>query len=67
RHAKTADRFDHLAAWKNCGDCSFIPVCAGGCSVSSHTELGDMNTPACHKVSFESALVSLAHEAASVA
>ncbi|MDE3153901.1 MAG: radical SAM protein [Acidobacteriota bacterium] len=67
RHVATADRFDHLAAWKNCGDCSFIPVCAGGCSVSSHAELGDMNTPACHKSSFESAMVSLAHEAASVA
>ena len=57
-------RFDALAAYKNCGDCSFIPVCAGGCSVASHTELGDMNTPTCHKGSFESALVALAHSAA---
>ena len=32
-----AKRFDALAAYKNCGDCSFIPVCAGGCSVASHT------------------------------
>jgi len=61
----TAERFEHLAAWHNCGDCAFIPVCAGGCSVASHTELGDMNTPTCHKPAFESALVSLAHEAAS--
>jgi uncharacterized protein len=64
RRAQAKDRFDHLAAWKNCGDCSFIPVCAGGCSVSSHAELGDMNTPACHKSSFEAALVSLAHDTA---
>jgi uncharacterized protein len=59
----SADKFEALAAWKKCGDCSFIPVCAGGCSVASHTELGDMNTPTCHKSSFESALVSLAHDA----
>lgn len=64
RRAQAKDRFDHLAAWKNCGDCSFIPVCAGGCSVSSHAELGDMNTPACHKSSFEAALVSLARDTA---
>ena len=37
------------AAWKDCDDCAFIPVCAGGCSVAAHTELGDMNTPNCHK------------------
>ena len=61
-----AERFEHLAAWHKCGDCAFIPVCAGGCSVASHTELGDMNTPTCHKPSFESALVSLAHQAASI-
>ena len=60
-------RFDALGAWKECGDCAFIPVCAGGCSVASHTELGDMNTPTCHKTSFESALISLAHDAASAA
>jgi uncharacterized protein len=59
-----AERFERLAAWHNCGDCPFIPVCAGGCSVASHTELGDMNMPTCHKQSFESALVTLAHEAA---
>jgi len=60
-------RFDALGAWKECGDCAFIPVCAGGCSVASHTELGDMNIPTCHKPSFESALISLAHTAASAA
>ena len=57
---QTAARFDTLAAYKNCGDCAFIPVCAGGCSVASHAELGDMNTPTCHKSSFESAVVGLA-------
>ena len=64
---RAQSRFDSLAAWRNCGDCTFIPVCAGGCSVASHNELGDMNEPACHKSSFESALVSLAHDAAGLA
>ena len=60
---QAASRFDALGAWRDCGDCSFIPVCAGGCSVASHNEQGDMNQPTCHKSSFESGLVSLAHEA----
>lgn len=65
RQASARQKFDVLAAWKECGDCAYIPVCAGGCSVASHTELGDMNKPTCHKSSFDSALVSLAHQAAS--
>jgi len=59
--------FDRLSPWKDCGDCAYIPVCAGGCVVSSHTTLGDMNLPTCHKRSFESALVSLAHQVVSAA
>jgi sulfatase maturation enzyme AslB (radical SAM superfamily) len=59
--------FDRLAPWRACGDCAFIPVCAGGCSVASHTEQGDMHAPTCHKRSLETALVSLAHEVASAA
>ena len=56
-----ADRFARLTAHKEeCGDCSFIPVCGGGCSVAAHTELGDMHQPSCHKGAMESALVSLA-------
>ena len=42
-------------------------VCAGGCLAASHSQLGDMNMPTCHKPSFESALISLAHDAASAA
>jgi uncharacterized protein len=57
--------FDRLDPWKDCGDCAFIPVCAGGCVANSFTQLGDMNLPTCHKRSFESALVSLAQTAAS--
>jgi len=61
------ERFLRLSPWKECGDCAFIPVCAGGCVAASFSQLGDMNVPTCHKRSFESALVSLAHTAASAA
>jgi uncharacterized protein len=56
--------FERLSAWKACHDCAFIPVCAGGCTVAAHNELGDMNAPNCHKPSFEAGVVSLAREAA---
>jgi uncharacterized protein len=60
-----AERFERLSAHKEeCGDCSFIPVCGGGCSVAAHTELGDMNQPSCHKDAMELALVSLAQRTA---
>ena len=59
-----ATRFEALAAWKECNDCAFIPVCAGGCSVAAHTELGSMNRPNCHKSSFEAGVISLARDAA---
>ena len=62
---QTREKFDRLSPWSDCGDCAFIPVCAGGCLVASHSELGDMTRPTCHKRSFESALISLAHDVAS--
>ncbi len=61
------ERFVRLSPWKECGDCAFMPVCAGGCVANSYSQLGDMNLPTCHKRSFESALISLAHTAASAA
>jgi uncharacterized protein len=63
--ARAAGEFDSLGAWRKCGDCAFIPVCGGGCTVASHTEQGDMHTPTCHRHSFESALVTLAADAVS--
>ena len=59
------EQFERLSPWKECGDCAYMPVCAGGCVANSFTQLGDMNLPTCHKRSFESALISLAHTAAS--
>jgi uncharacterized protein len=60
-----AERFEHLSPQKEeCGDCSYIPVCGGGCSMAAHSELGDMHQPSCHKGSFESAMVVMAHQAA---
>jgi uncharacterized protein len=60
-------RFERLHPWDECRDCAFIPVCAGGCVVASHTQLGDMNQPTCHKRSYESAVISLAQDVASAA
>jgi uncharacterized protein len=59
-----AARFEALAAWTACRDCAFIPVCAGGCTVASYNELGDMNAPNCHKPAFLAGVASLAREAA---
>jgi uncharacterized protein len=59
-----AKRFAKITAWKECDDCAFIPVCAGGCSAAAHTELHDMNKPNCHKPSFEAGVIALAHQAA---
>jgi len=60
-----AGRFERLSAHKEeCGDCSFIPVCGGGCSMAAHTELGDMHHPSCHKGAMEAAVVSLAQRTA---
>ena len=56
-------QFERLSAWKQCQDCAFIPVCAGGCTVAAHNEIGDMHAPNCHKTSFEAGLVALAHDA----
>jgi uncharacterized protein len=65
-HEPTAARFARLTPWDQCGDCEFIPVCAGGCVVASHHERGDMTAPTCHKRAFDSALVSLAYETAGI-
>ena len=61
------EQFERLHPWDECADCAFIPTCAGGCLVASHTQLGDMNKPTCHLRSFESALITLAHDVASAA
>jgi uncharacterized protein len=56
--------FDRLAAWEQCHDCPFIPVCAGGCAVAAHNELGDMHAPNCHKASFEAGVLAMARDVA---
>jgi uncharacterized protein len=56
--------FERLSAWDQCHDCAFIPVCAGGCTVAAHNELGDMHAPNCHKPSFEAGVQALARDAA---
>ena len=66
--APAIERFDRLNPLKDaCGDCSFIPVCGGGCAVAAHNEGGDVYAPSCHKGAFEAALVDLAHRTAAAA
>jgi uncharacterized protein len=62
--SRAAAQFEALAAWKECRDCAFIPVCAGGCTVAAHNELGNMHAPNCHKPALQAGLVSLAREVA---
>ena len=62
--AQALRNFERLAAWEQCRDCAFIPVCAGGCTVAAHNELGDMHAPNCHKPSFEAGVISLARDVA---
>jgi uncharacterized protein len=67
RRESALERFNRLHPWKECGDCAFIPVCAGGCIAASYSQVGDMNTPTCHKQSFQSAVIALANDVASTA
>jgi uncharacterized protein len=47
--------------WRTaCGDCAFVPVCGGGCSVAAHAAQGDPLAPACHKPSFDAAVRTIA-------
>ena len=62
--AQAASRFAALAAWQECRDCAFIPVCAGGCTVAAYNELGSVNKPNCHKTAIEAGVVSLAQRMA---
>lgn len=65
--ARASDQFDRLSPWRDsCGDCAFVPVCGGGCSVAAHAERQDLHATSCHKAAFEAAVISLAHEAAPV-
>ncbi len=59
------ERYERLSPLKEeCGDCTFIPVCGGGCSVAATAELGDLHASSCHKAVFEQAVVGLAQRTA---
>jgi uncharacterized protein len=55
-----AARKERFGAWRACGECAYVPVCAGGCSVAAHHEQHDMEAPACHRPAFEAAAADLA-------
>jgi uncharacterized protein len=62
-----AAKYDALAAWKACGDCAFIPVCAGGCTTAAHAEFDDIQKPNCHLGLFQAGVKALAYKAAGAA
>ena len=33
--------------WRECADCAYVPICAGGCRVSAHTLKGDFKKRVC--------------------
>ncbi len=35
--------------WRECGDCAYVPICAGGCRVSAHILTGDFKQKVCEK------------------
>jgi uncharacterized protein len=65
RYATAVARFEGLSPWRDaCGDCAFVPVCGGGCSVASQAEQGTLAAPSCHKTSLEAGVAALARDVA---
>ena len=45
RHAE----FMAMNPWKECGDCVYVPMCAGGCRLMAQMKHGDCSKPFCDK------------------
>ena len=44
------EEFVNLDIWKQCPiDCTYMPMCSGGCRLSSFLKNQNFNTPTCHK------------------
>jgi sulfatase maturation enzyme AslB (radical SAM superfamily) len=35
--------------WRECADCAYVPICAGGCRVSAHILKGDFTKKICER------------------
>ncbi|MFL5364998.1 MAG: hypothetical protein ACJ781_05920, partial [Myxococcales bacterium] len=42
-----------LRPWQKCGDCSYLPVCMGGCLGGKYLKTGRADEVACKLESFE--------------
>ena len=51
RHAE----FVTLDVWRECLDCPYVPLCAGGCRYAALLRDGDLRRPACERAYFERA------------
>jgi len=48
--------------WKNCGDCKFLPICAGGCRMNALSANKAIDEATCEKAYFEKVSVELIKE-----
>jgi uncharacterized protein len=39
--------------WEKCGDCPYVPICAGGCRFLAYLQTGRFDQIACEKRFFE--------------
>jgi len=47
---ETNDKFVNLDVWRQCPvDCAYLPMCSGGCRLSSFFKKQNFTTPVCHK------------------
>ena len=47
--------FVTLDVWRECLDCPYVPLCAGGCRYAAYLRGGDLERPACEREYFERA------------
>lgn len=49
-YSETHKTFLHLDVWRQCPqDCTYLPMCSGGCRLSAFLKHKNMRTPNCHK------------------
>jgi radical SAM protein with 4Fe4S-binding SPASM domain len=46
--------------WRECADCAYVPICAGGCRVSAETMKGDFKERICERRYLEGMAMGMA-------
>lgn len=47
--------------WRECSDCAYVPICAGGCRVSAHLLKGDFTKKICERRYLEGMAMGIAN------